>query len=177
MAPPALIYSKLPSISLRKVLVCPVLQIKAIAYVLENWSNVALVIFKYISLLRSQPPSSTIFDELKTMANISFRFAEKSRPDSYCTELSGGMQEPIPRDKMISAKYVLEDFRPDEVKAVLTLLDPRKVAIGVTCRELPKDVGGTFDMKEPIYGTEYKQIRLSDEFMKEVSPIADLFAC
>jgi insulysin len=30
-------------------------------------------------------------------------------------------------------------------------------------------VEGTFDLKEPIYGTEHKRVRVSDEFMKEVS--------
>lgn len=125
-----------------------------------------MAIFKYISLLRSQPPNSTIFNELKTMADISFRFAEKHRPDSYCTELTGSMQEPVPRDKIVSAKYVVEEFRPDEVVAALKLLDPRKATVGVTCREIPGDIA--YDQKEPIYGTEYHQEKLGEDFLKEV---------
>lgn len=103
------------------------------------------------------------------MADISFRFAEKHRPDDYCTELTGGMQEPVPRDRIVSSKYVMEKWNPDEVVATLQLLDPRRAAIGLTCKEVPADVGGDFDLKEPIYGTEYKQTRLSDEFLKDVS--------
>lgn len=41
-------------------------------------------------------------------------------------------------------------------------------AIGVTTQELPKDVTGSFDKTEPIYGTEYTQIKLPEDFMKEV---------
>jgi insulysin len=103
------------------------------------------------------------------MADISFRFAEKHRPDNYCTELTGGMQEPVPRDRIVSSKYVMEEWRPEEVEAVLQLLDPRRASVGVTSRELPPDVEGLFELKEPIYGTEYKQIKVPEEFMKEVS--------
>jgi insulysin len=63
----------------------------------------------------------------------------------------------------------MEKWNPDEVVATLQLLDPRRAAIGLTCKEVPADVGGEFDLKEPIYGTEYKQTRLSDEFLKDVS--------
>lgn len=101
------------------------------------------------------------------MADISFRFAEKHKPDSYCVELTGGMQDPVPREKIVSAKWQLEEYRPDEIANTLIYLDPRKAAIGVTARELPKDVPGTFDQKEPIYGTEYHITRVTDEFIKE----------
>lgn len=101
------------------------------------------------------------------MSEISFRFAEKHKPDTYCTDLSGGMQDPVPREKLVGAKWLIEEFRPDELESTLVYLDPRKAAIGVTSRELPKDVGGTFDLKEPIYGTEYKAIRADEEFLKE----------
>ena len=127
--------------------------------------------FKYISLLRSQPPSSAIFNEIKAIAEISFRFAERSKNHSYCTSLSNWMQHPVPRDKIVSSGSLLEDFRPDELAAALHLLDPRLATIGVTSRELPPGVEGTFDKTEPIYGTEYKQIRITDEFMKEVSRV------
>ena len=133
----------------------------------EHWKDVALAIFKYISLLRAQPPDQVAFDEIKTMADISFRFLEKHKPDSYCVELTGGMQDPVPRENIVSAKWLLEEYRPDEIANTLIYLDPRKAAIGVTSRELPKDVQGSYDQKEPIYGTEYHITRVSDEFIEE----------
>lgn len=135
----------------------------------EHWKDVALSIFKYISLLRSQPPSSTVFNEIKAIADISFRFAERSKTDRYVTGLSTSMQHPVPREKIVSAGSLFEDFRADELAAALQLLDPRRATIGVTSRELPPGVEGTYDRTEPIYGTEYKQMRLGDDFYKEVS--------
>lgn len=87
----------------------------------------------------------------------------------YCVELTAGMQDPVPRDRIISAKWLIEEYNQEELESTLMYLDPRKAAIGVTSRELPQGVEGTFDLKEPIYGTEHKRMRVSDEFMKEVS--------
>ena len=124
--------------------------------------------FKYFSLLRAQPPSSTIFNEIKAIAEISFRFAERSKSHHYVTSLSNSMQGPVPREKILSAGSLLEEFRADELASVLQLLDPMRASVGLSAKELPPGVEGTFDQTEPIYGTEYKQMRLDDAFMQEV---------
>ncbi len=127
--------------------------------------------FKYIALLRSQPPSRTIFNEMKQIGDISFRFAERGRTADYVSGLSGWMQEPVPREKIVSSKYTLEAFNEDELAAGLMLLDPRRATMGVISQTLPKDVAaeGSWDKVEPIYGTQYTQRRLSDDFIREVS--------
>jgi len=130
----------------------------------EHWKDVALAIFKYISLLRSQPPSSTIFNEIKAIAEISFRFAERTKIHRYVTSLSNAMQHPVPRDKIVSAGSLLEEFRADELSAALQLLDPKRASIGVSSRELPPGVEGSFDRTEPIYGTEYMQMPIGEQF-------------
>ncbi|WVR07976.1 hypothetical protein IAU60_005019 [Kwoniella sp. DSM 27419] len=134
---------------------------------LEHYKEVALAIFKYISLLRSQPPSEEAFNEIKAISEISFRFAERGRVSSYCASLSGMMQSPVPREKIVSSKWLVEEYKRDELEAALQLLDPRRAYIGVTCRELPKSVEGTFDQKEAIYQTEYKRVKFDQEFLKE----------
>ena len=136
---------------------------------LENWKQVAITMFKYTSLLRSQPPSSVIFDEIKAIADISFKFAEKTKNGRYATGLSNFMQRPLPREKIVSGGGLLEEFRPIEVAAALQLMDPQYATLGVTSRELPKGIEGTFDQTEPIYGTEYKQIKMPEDITKEAS--------
>ncbi|KAK8849760.1 hypothetical protein IAR55_005095 [Kwoniella newhampshirensis] len=134
---------------------------------LVHYRDVALAIFKYISLLRSQPPSSEAFNEIKAISEISFRFAERGRTSTYCSSLSSWLQTPVPREKIVSSKWLVEEFKSDELSAALQLLDPRRAAIGVTCKELPKDVEGTFDKTEPIYGTEYTRVKFSEDFLRE----------
>ncbi|WVO15036.1 hypothetical protein L204_102679 [Cryptococcus depauperatus] len=134
---------------------------------LEHYRDVALVIFKYISLLRSQPPSTEAFNEIKSIADISFRFAERGRTSSYCTNLSSWLQTPVPREKIISSKWLVEEYNEKELSSALQLLDPRRANIGVTCRELPKGTEGSWDNKEPVYGTEFKKVKFDEEFLKE----------
>jgi insulysin len=137
----------------------------------EHYEDVALAIFKYISLLRSTPASSTVFNEIQAIGDISFKFAERGRTSDYVCGLSGWMQSPVPREKIVSSKYLLEEFDVELLTNATQLLDPRRAVIGVTCQTLPSSVQGTFDRKEPIYGTEYKLEKVSEKFLKEVSAI------
>ncbi|ORX37612.1 Metalloenzyme, LuxS/M16 peptidase-like protein [Kockovaella imperatae] len=144
---------------------------------LQHWKDVSLAIYKYINLLRSQRPSEEIFNEIKAMAEISFRFAEKAKNGRYATAVSNWMQKPLPRDKILSGGARLEEFREDEIIAAIQCLDPRTSVIGITGRELPADVEGSFNLTEPIYGTEYKMMKLDKAFMKEAmsgAPIPEL---
>ncbi|OXG84088.1 insulysin [Cryptococcus neoformans Gb118] len=144
---------------------------------LEHYQDVALTVFKYISLLRSQPPSVDAFNEIKAIADISFRFAERGRTSSYCTNLSSWLQSPVPREKIVSSKWLVEEYNRQELEWALQLLDPRRADIGVTSKVLPKNVVGEYENKEPIYGTEYKRVKFDEEFLKEAisgAPIADL---
>lgn len=140
---------------------------------LEHYQDVGLVIFKYISLLRSEPPSKTAFLEMKSIGDISFKFAERGSTSDYVSGLSSWLQDPVPREKIVSSKYLLEDFKEDELKAALMLLDPRRAKMGVICQTLPKDAAeGGWDKTEPIYGTKYTQRKLSEDFIKEVCGLA-----
>ncbi|WVQ84726.1 hypothetical protein IAT38_006883 [Cryptococcus sp. DSM 104549] len=144
---------------------------------LQHYRDVALVIFKYIALLRSQPPALDAFNEIKAIADISFKFAERGRTSHYCTNMSSWLQSPVPREKLVSSKWLIEEYREDDLSKAIQLLDPRRANVSVTCKELPGSVEGTWDGKERIYGTEYKQIKLDEEFMKEAisgAPIAEL---
>jgi insulysin len=110
-----------------------------------------------------------VFNEIKAIAELSFRFAERGKTITYANMLATWMQSPVPREKILTAKYLLEDFKYDELAASLQMLDPRRATVAVICRELPKSVNLTFDKKEPIYGTEYCELKFSPEFLKEVS--------
>ena len=103
------------------------------------------------------------------MSDISFKYAEKAKNGQYVTAVSNMMQKPFPREKVIAGGSLLEEFREDEIVAAIQCLDPRKAVIGVTARELPAGIEGTFDLTEPIYGTEYKQVKVPEELLREVS--------
>ncbi|KAL1412548.1 metalloprotease [Vanrija albida] len=134
---------------------------------LEHWKDVALAVFKYISLLRSVAPSETAFDEMRKLSQIGFKFAERGKTRNYVTQLSGWLQAPVPRDQIVSSNYLLGDWDESLVSSVYSLFDPRSAVLGVTSQELPKNVPASFDKKETIYGTQYHQEKLDDAFYKE----------
>lgn len=145
---------------------------------LAHWRDVAMVVFKYMNLLRTTEPSKIAFEEMAKIADISYTFAERGRVRDYVTRLSGYMQDPYPRDEIVSAQWLLGDWDPEIIRKSCQLLDPMQAMITVVTQELPKDVSFTFDQSEKIYGTEYHQERLSQEFLEEAKtgkPIPELF--
>ncbi|KAL7425090.1 metalloprotease [Cryptotrichosporon argae] len=145
---------------------------------LEHWRDVALAVFNSIRVLTKEPPSEQVYNEIKRMSEISFRFAERGRTQDYAMMLAAWIGTPVPREKIISSKHLLESFDPAPISAVFDLLDPRKALIGVTSRELPQNVEGSFDKTEPIYGTEYTRRKLDAEFLRAATtgaPIPELF--
>lgn len=140
-----------------------------------NYSDVALVIFKYIHLLKSTPPQERAFQEIKSLADIAFRFVERGQPASYVSELTTYMQQPVPPEKIISSQWVVEKFDAAEIEASLAHLDVRRSMMAVTARPLPKTIG-ELDQKEPIYGTEYKVEKMSKEFIEEVGTFQSFIA-
>ena len=45
---------------------------------LKNYPEIAKIFFQYVSLLREQPPKEWIFQEQKGMADVDFKFKQKS---------------------------------------------------------------------------------------------------
>lgn len=144
---------------------------------LEHWKDVSLAVYKYFTLLRESPVPETAFKEVSQLADISYRYADRGKTRDYVCSLSTWMQDPVERNEIVSSKYIYGDFDAGILKKCFELLDPRQASIGVCAQELPKDVSGTFDKTEPIYGTEYLQQRLPEEFLAAATsgaPLADL---
>lgn len=143
----------------------------------EAWKDVTLAIFKYFDLLRSSPPSEIAFREIRQLAEISYRYAERGKTRDYVTMLAGWMQEPVEREEIVSSNWLLGDWDEEMVAKAFKLLDPRQCSVGLLSQELPKNVNATYDSKEAIYGTEYHRERLSEEFLAEATsgkPLPDL---
>lgn len=132
-----------------------------------NYPQVAISVFKYISLLRDTPPQVYLFDDIKNLSALKFRFFEPRPASAYASELSKQMQQPVPRENIISSQILVERFDPDGISNALQMLDVEKCVIAVTAKDLPKEVGELHQV-EPVYGTKYKVTSMSQEFIDEV---------
>jgi insulysin len=125
---------------------------------------VALAIFKYITLLKSQSPQEWAFREVSMVSEIDFRFMESPPPSSYVTTLSGYMHQPFPREWILSAPYLARQFDASLISRTLDFLKPENVRMTVASKtELP---GKKYDSKEKWYGTEYTVLPMTPELVK-----------
>lgn len=132
-----------------------------------HYKDVAMTIYKYIHLLRNTPPQEHAFQEIKALSDIGFRFVERGHASSYASELSTQLQQPVPREKIISSQWLIERFDPQELKDAVQLLDIRRSIVTVTAKTMPPDVG-PLEKSEPVYGTKYRRDKMPEEFIKEV---------
>lgn len=69
---------------------------------LKNYKEIVKVFFQYVSLLRETPPQKWIFDEQKGLADVDFKFKEKTPASRFTSKISAVMQTPLPREWLLS---------------------------------------------------------------------------
>ncbi|KAH9898898.1 ubiquitin carboxyl-terminal hydrolase-like protein [Xylariomycetidae sp. FL2044] len=135
---------------------------------LKNYKEVVKVFFQYVSLLRESPPQDWIFDEQKGMADVDFRFKQKTPASRFTSKIASVMQKPLPREWLLSGQSRLRKFDPALIKQGLDLLRPDNFRMTLVSRDFP----GDWDRKEAWYGTEFKTERIPDDFMAEINEAA-----
>jgi len=69
---------------------------------LKNYKEVVKVFFQYVSLLRETPPQKWIFEEQKGLADVDFKFKQKTPASRFTSKISSVMQTPLPREWLLS---------------------------------------------------------------------------
>ncbi|KAH0564956.1 hypothetical protein GP486_001650 [Trichoglossum hirsutum] len=131
---------------------------------LKNYKEIVKIFFQYLSLIRETPPQEWIFNELKGMAEVDFRFRQKSPPSKFTSKLSSVMQKPYPRDLLLSGSSLVRKFDADAIKRALEFLRPDNFRLAIVSQDFP----GGWDKKEKWYGTEYKCEKIPTEFLEEI---------
>lgn len=154
--------------------VCPgsaffTIQIKLTEEGLEKYKELVKVLFQYISLLKETPPQQWILEEMKGMAEVDFRFQQKSPASSFTSRISSVMQKPLPRERLLSGTSVIRQFDSEAITKGLSYLRPDNYRLTIVSQNFP----GDWDQKEKWYGTEYKVERIDKEFEAAVREAAD----
>ncbi|KAK3368105.1 Metalloenzyme, LuxS/M16 peptidase-like protein [Podospora didyma] len=130
---------------------------------LKNYKEVVKVIFQYIGLLRDTEPQQWIFEEQKGMADVDFKFKQKTQSYRFTSKISAVMQRPLPREWLLSGS-LLRKFDAKLIKDGLECLRPDNFRMTIVSRDVP----GTWEKKEKWYGTEYTCQPIPAEFMEEI---------
>jgi len=144
---------------------------------IENYREVGMATFKYISMLRSTDLSPLYQSEVSSLSDIRFRFSEKRRPDDYAVWLADKLAWPVPRELVIKAPQVVSEWDPDgtaQAVAMRTLEDlsvrNSRSVLMARKEEFQKQLGTQQWQAEPWYGTQYRVERLDEAFIREVQP-------
>uniref|UniRef100_A0A8C5L6T5 Insulin degrading enzyme n=1 Tax=Jaculus jaculus TaxID=51337 RepID=A0A8C5L6T5_JACJA len=124
--------------------------------------DIILHMFQYIQKLRAEGPQEWVFQECKDLNAVAFRFKDKERPRGYTSKNAGKLHY-YPLKGVLTAEYLLEEFRPDLIDMVLDKLRPENVRVAI----VSKSFEGKTDRTEQWYGTQYKQEAIPDEVIKK----------
>ena len=127
---------------------------------LKEYQEVAKVVFQYISLMKEKPPQQWIVDEVKGMAEVDFRFKQKSPASSFTSRLSSVMQKPLPREWLLSGTKLIREFDAKAISRAMSYLRTDNYRLTIVSQDYP----GDWDQKERWYGTEYRSERVPSDF-------------
>ncbi|KAF7593445.1 Insulinase (Peptidase M16) [Aspergillus hancockii] len=130
---------------------------------LRQYREVAKAVFEYIAMIKEREPEQWIFDEMKNLAEVEFRFKQKTPASRFTSRLSSVMQKPLPREWLLSGS-LLRTFEPELIKKALSYFRPDNFRMIVVAQDYP----GDWDLKEKWYGTEYKVQDVPEDFMAEI---------
>ncbi|KAF9882582.1 Insulinase (Peptidase M16) [Aspergillus nanangensis] len=130
---------------------------------LRQYRVVAKVIFEYIAMIKERESEQWIFDEMKNLAEVEFRFNQKSPASRFTSRLSSVMQKPLPREWLLSSS-LLRTYNSDLIKEALSFFRADNFRMIVVAQDYP----GDWDSKEKWYGTEYKIEDIPDNFMGDI---------
>ena len=136
---------------------------------LTKYREVVKTVFQYIALLRETPPQKWIVDEVKGMAEVDFRFKQKSPASSFTSRLSSEMQKPLPRKWLLSGSRLIREFDANAITNAMTYLRTDNYRLTIVSKSFP----GDWDQKEQWYGTEYRIEKLSSDFQNTIHETAD----
>ncbi|KKZ60738.1 insulysin [[Emmonsia] crescens] len=136
---------------------------------LNNYQEVIKTIFQYISLIKSRAPEEWIFEEMKNLAEVDFKFKQKSPASRFTSSLSSVMQKPYPREWLLSGPYVIRKFDEQAIRRGLDCLRIDNFNIELVSQTYP----GNWDSKEKWYGTDYKLEKIPSDLLAELGRILE----
>ncbi|KAG2201269.1 hypothetical protein INT47_006772 [Mucor saturninus] len=136
---------------------------------IAHYQDVVVAIFQYIEMIKATGVKKWIYDEIKSLAEIEFKFSEKCTPSQYTSFLSQQMQENLPPQMTISGSQLLRNYDPKLINQHLDLLRPDNFRLTLAAQEFPNGVQCT--KVEKWYSTEYEDMPLEPEFISRLSDI------
>ncbi|HEY5701548.1 MAG TPA: insulinase family protein, partial [Gammaproteobacteria bacterium] len=126
---------------------------------LENVMDVVSSVFQYLRLIRQQGLQRWIFEENRKLADIQFRFREKSSPLAYVRGLAAALHV-LPATDVLKGPFIYERFDPALITEFLDRLTPDNVLMTVVANGIETDA------LSPRYETPFKLSSLEADVLQ-----------
>ena len=94
----------------------------------EEYQRVLQLLFAYTEMLREKGPQSWLYDEQARLADLSFRFKEKTEPIHYVSSLASGMHYYAPED-VLRGPYIMTRYDEAVLADLFGRLTPDKAIV------------------------------------------------
>lgn len=106
--------------------------------------------------------------EYRDIADMNFRFKEKSSPRNYVNSIVQALQE-YPMNEVLCAEYTFPKWRPDIINQIIEYLTPQNIRVHV----VGKIYENIADETESWYGTKYKKEKISTDIINMWENVSD----
>ncbi|XP_015602966.1 insulin-degrading enzyme isoform X2 [Cephus cinctus] len=131
---------------------------------IEHVDDIITLMFQYINMLKKEGPVKWIFEEYRDIAEMNFRFKEKSSPRSYVYATVQTLQE-YPMEEVLSAPQLYTEWNPELINLVVDHLTPQNIRVQV----VGKQFENIATESEYWYGTKYKKEKISEDIISKWS--------
>jgi insulysin len=132
---------------------------------LKNYHEIVKIVFRYIGMMKANPPVEWMHQEMKNMAEVDFKFRQKSPASRFTSATSSVMQKNgLPRNWLLSSTSKFRKFDAQAIVQAMQYLREDNFRLMVVSQDYP----GDWDQKERWYGTEYKVERVPADVLSEV---------
>ena len=110
---------------------------------LANRDDVIALVFAYLELVREGGIEPRYHEELARMADIGFRFLQKTEPRSHAVSLASALHV-YPVGEVLTAPFRFDDFDPELERRFLAALTPDRVLVTVVAKGMATDAVAPF---------------------------------
>ncbi|KAJ4510032.1 metalloprotease [Exophiala dermatitidis] len=131
---------------------------------LKNYHEIVKIVFQYIGMMKANPPVQWLHEEMKNMAEVDFRFRQKSPASRFTSGTSSVMQKKLPRNLLLSGTSKFRKFDAEAITQAMEYLREDNFRLMLVSQEYP----GDWDQREKWYGTEYKVEKIPTDVLSDV---------
>ncbi|XP_052757227.1 insulin-degrading enzyme [Galleria mellonella] len=138
----------------------------------EHVDDIISLVFQYVGMLRAEGARRWVWQEQRELLATEFRFKDAQEPRGLVAAHVHLLQE-FPMEDVLSAYYLMTEWKPELIDELLALLTPENVRVGIVAKCFAEKC----TQIEPWYGTKYLQEDIEESKIKEwksVKPCPEL---